>query len=150
MNFIQSLLSRRHMMAGIATSAAVVASASGNAKQVPAKPARKLLARRPLVRPGSLATASVDDWKQQVGTTFETSTGHRLRLTEVRELAARDKRPAGLRERPFTASFDVVAGSRSMPEQLTLRVNHKVGGTFDMFVTAAHPDSPLRRVAVFA
>jgi hypothetical protein len=138
------------MMAGIATSAAFVASTSGDAKQRPTKAGRKPLTRRPLARPGSLATASVDDWKQQVGTTFETSTGHRLRLTEVHEFATRDQRPAGLRERPFAASFDVVAGSRSMPAQLTLRVNHKVGGTFDMFVTAAHPDSPLRRVAVFS
>jgi hypothetical protein len=151
MNFIQSLLSRRYMMAGMATSAALVASTSGEAKQPKVKATRHPVPSRPPLRSvGNLATASVDDWAQHVGTTFETSTGHKLRLVEVREFDNRDKRPAGVRERPFAAGFDIVSGRGALPEQLTLRVNHKVGGTFDMFVTAATPESPQRRVAVFA
>ena len=75
-------------MAGIATSAAVVAATSGEAKQRPGEKARQPLPQRPLAGPlGSLATASVDVWKQQVGTTFETSTGNRLMLVEVHEFA---------------------------------------------------------------
>jgi hypothetical protein len=151
MNFIQSLLSRRNMMAGMATSAALVASTSAEAKQPTVKSIKQPLPSRPPLRSiGSLATASVDEWKQQIGTTFETSTGHRLRLADVREFDNQGKRPASLRERPFAAGFDIVSGTGAMPEQLTLRVNHKAGGTFDMFVTAATPESPLRRVAVFS
>jgi len=151
MNFIQSLLSRRNMMAGMATSAALVAT-PGTAKQAPAKAAAQPLPPRPLApsAAGNLATASVEDWEQHVGTIFQTSTGHRLRLAEVKAFDNRDKRPRGLRKQPFAAKFDVVAGKGDLPEQITMRVNHKAGGTFDMFVTTAAPETPLQRVAVFA
>jgi hypothetical protein len=151
MSFIESL-SRRNMMAGLATSAAFVASTSGDAKPAKARAVKQSTRSLPPIRSvGSLATASVDDWAQHVGTTFETSTGHRLRLTDVRAFSNQNKRPAGLRARPFAATFDIVAGKGDLPKQLTLRVNHKAGGgTFDMFVSAGNPDLPLRRTAVFS
>jgi len=152
MNVIQSLLSRRKMMAGMATSAALVAATSADAKPPSVKAAAQPLPHRPLPlsAAGSLATASVEDWAKHVGTTFETSTGHKLRLSEVKAFENRDRRPDNLRARPFAAKFDVVAGKGDLPEQLTLRVNHKVGGTFDLFVTTAALETPLQRVAVFA
>ena len=151
MNFIESQLSRRNMMAGMATSAALVASTSADAGQSQSNALKRPLPSRPPLRSiGSLATASVDEWTPQIGTTFETSTGPRRRLADVREFENHNTRPAGLRERPFAAGFDVMSGSGALPEQLTLRVNHKVGGTFDLFVTATTPAKPLRRVAVFS
>jgi hypothetical protein len=72
-----------------------------------------------------------------------------MKLTDVRQFSGQNKRPAGLRDRPFVAGFEVVEGEATLPRELTLAVDHATGGTFDMFVTAGSPDKPLRRIAVF-
>jgi hypothetical protein len=147
---IDSLLSRRGLMAGLAGSAAlgVVAATTAGQQQVEAFK-QMLWKRRPGRRNVRLATATVDDWAIQIGSTFQTSTGHTLKLADVVQFDHQNKRPAGLRDRPFAAGFEIVAGNGPMPDQATLKVAHREGGTFDMFITAGSPDKPKRRIAVF-
>jgi hypothetical protein len=147
---VSSLLSRRNLLVGLAGSAAVGMAAVTDAGQQQVAAFRQLLwKRQPGQRNVRLATATVDDWALQIGSTFQTSTGHTLKLTDVVQFDHQNKRPAGLRDRPFAAGFEVVAGDGPLPDQATLRVAHREGGTFDMFLTAGSPDKPLRRIAVY-
>lgn len=104
-------------------------------------------------RPGrhnvKLGTANVDDWSIQVGTEFQTSTGHTLKLAYVQQFDHQNKRPTSLRDRPFVAEFEVQPGGPPLPNQLLVRVNHREGGTFDMFLTAAGPAKPKNWMAVY-
>ena len=150
MSNIQSFLSRRHMLAGLAGSATVGVLAVTNAGQQQVAAFKQLLWKR---QPGRhnvrLATATVDDWALQIGTTFQTSTGHTLKLADVVQFDHQNARPAGLRAKPFAAGFEIVAGEGPMPDQLTLKVAHREGGTFDIFITAGSRDKPNRRIAVY-
>jgi len=147
---IESLLSRRNVIVGVGGTVAVGAFAVSDAgqKQVQAFK-QQLWKNRPGRRNVRLSSASVDDWAIQVGSKFQTSTGHTLKLADVRQFDHQGKRPAGLRDRPFVAGFEVVSGKGTLPDQLLLRINHSEGGTFDLFLTAAAPDKPNRRIAVF-
>jgi hypothetical protein len=150
MAIIESLLSRRSLIVGIGGTAAAGALAVSTAGQKQVQAFKQLLWKN---RPGRhnvrLSTANVDDWAVQVGTKFRSSTGHTLKLADVRQFDHQGKRPSGLRDRPFVAGFEVIEGAGPMPDQLLLRVDHREGGTFDLFLTAAAPDKPLRRIAVF-
>jgi hypothetical protein len=147
---IESLLSRRNVIVGVGGTVAVGALAVSDAGQKQVQAFKQQLWKN---RPGRhnvrLSTASVDDWAVQVGSKFQTSTGHTLKLVDVRQFDHQGKRPAGLRDRPFVAGFEVVSGKSTLPDQLLLRINHSEGGTFDLFLTAAAPDKPKRRIAVF-
>lgn len=148
----ESTVSRRNLLVGLAGTAAVgvgaVAATDAGQQQVEAF--RQLLwKRQPGRRDARLASATVDDWALQIGSLFHTSTGHTLKLTDVRQFGGQNKRPAGLRDRSFVAGFEIVAGNAPLPRELTFRVTHPNGGTFDMFNTAGGPDKPKRRLAVF-
>lgn len=150
MRIIESLFSRRNMLLGLGGAATAGALAVTDAGQSQVQKFKELLwQRQPGKRYVRLATATVDDWALQVGTTFKASTGHTLKLADVRQFDHQNKRPSGLRDRAFVAGFEVVSGAGLLPSQLLLRVTHPEGGTFDMFLTAAGPDKPLRRIAVF-
>src|SRR4051794_21054421 len=125
MSVIESILSRRNLLVGLAGSAAVGTLAVTNAgKQQVAAFSQLLWQRRPGRHNVRLATASVDDWALQIGTTFQTSTGHTLKLADVRQFDHQNKRPAGLRDRAFVAGFELVSGAGALPNELVLRVNH--------------------------
>jgi len=147
---IESLLSRRNVIVGVGGTVAVGAFAVSDAGQEQVQAFKQQLWKnRPGRRNVRLSSASVDDWAIQVGSKFQTSTGHTLKLADVRQFDHQGKRPAGLRDRPFVAGFEVVSGKGTLPDQLLLRINHSEGGTFDLFLTAAAPDKPNRRIAVF-
>ena len=147
---IESLLSRRNVIVGVGGTVAVGALAVSDAGQKQVQAFKQQLWKN---RPGRhnvrLSSASVDDWAIQVGSKFQTSTGHTLKLADVVQFDHQNKRPAGLRDRPFAAGFEIVAGNGPMPDQATLKVAHREGGTFDIFITAGSPDKPKRRIAVF-
>jgi hypothetical protein len=150
MRVIESLFSRRNMLLGLGGAATMGGLAVTQTGQSQVQKFKDLLWQsRPGKRFVRLATATVDDWALQVGTTFKASTGHTLKLADVRQFDHQNKRPAGLRDRAFVAGFEVVSGTGALAEQLLLRVSHPEGGTFDMFLTAAAPDKPKRRIAVF-
>jgi hypothetical protein len=147
---IDSLFSRRNMLLGLGSAATVGVLATTQAGQSQVQKFKDLLWQRlPGRRNVRLATATVDDWALQIGTTFKASTGHTLKLADVVQFDHQNKRPSGLRDRAFTAGFEVVSGAGVMPDQLLLRVTHAEGGTFEMFLTGAGPRKPLRRIAVF-
>lgn len=145
-----SFLSRRNVLVGLAGGAAAGAIATTNAGQQEVAAFKQLLWKN---QPGRhnvhLDSATVDDWALQVGTDFQSSSGHTLKLAYVQQFDHQNKRPAGLRDRPFVAGFDVVSGTTVLPTQVLLRVNHREGGSFDMFLTAAGPKKPGQMLAVF-
>ena len=145
-----SILSRRNVLVGLAGGAAVGAVATTNAGQREVQAFKQLLFQN---KPGKhnvrLDTGTVDDWSLQVGTKFQSSSGHTLRLDDVQQFDHQNTRPKGLRDRAFAAGFSIVSGVGALPTQVLLRVTHPEGGTFDMFMTAGSPDKPQRRIAVF-
>jgi hypothetical protein len=146
----ESRVSRRNLLVGLAGTAAVSAVAVTDAGQKQVAAFKKMLwSRQPGNRNSRLANGSVDDWALQIGTKFATSTGHTLKLADVRQFGGQNKRPAGLRDRAFVAGFEIVEGSGTMPGETLLTVNHATGGTFDMFISPGSPDKPERRLAVF-
>jgi hypothetical protein len=146
----EARVSRRNLLVGLAGTAAVgaVAVTEGGQQQVAAFK-NMLWKRQPGNRYARLANASVDDWALKIGSTFTTSTGHTFKLTDVRQFGGQGKRPAGLRDRPFVAGFQVVSGPATLPKEITLAVTGSDGQSFDMFNTAGSRDKPDRRIAVF-
>ena len=94
-----------------------------------------------------LPYAEYGDWKAQVGTSFKAHSGHVLKLADVQAFRQEGARPAELRDRAFVARFDVTEGG-ALVEDL-YGIAHAEGGAFDMFLTTAGPDMPLRMLAVF-
>jgi hypothetical protein len=145
-----SILSRRNVLVGLAGSAAAGAVATTNAGQQEVAAFKQLLwSNKPGRHNVRLATATVDDWSLQVGTKFQASSGHTLRLDDVEQFDHQNTRPKGLRDRAFAAGFSIISGVGTLPNQVLLQVSHPEGGTFEMFMTAGSPDKPQRRIAVF-
>jgi len=145
-----SILSRRNVLVGLAGSAAAGAVATTNAGQQEVAAFKQLLwSNKPGRHNVRLATATVDDWSLQVGTKFQASSGHTLRLDDVQQFDHQNTRPKGLRDRAFAAGFSIISGVGTLPNQVLLQVSHPEGGTFEMFMTAGSPDKPQRRIAVF-
>ena len=144
---IESLLSRRNVVLGLAGTAAVGTVAvqkSGGADAF-----AKLLSPGEGGRTGVwLAKAASADWVLQVGSTFTAHTGHVLKLVNVQGFPKSGKLPAGVRDRAFVARFDILKGGK-MPGDKIYRVNHKQGA-FDLFLTTGDPSKPLRMKAVFS
>jgi len=144
-----SLVSRRNILLGLAGGAVVAGGITVQQTGGAGAFAEMLSPATGLGRRGvSLATAEKEDWALQVGTLFTASTGHVLKLASVQAFRELGERPDELRDRAFAASFDVVSGGPLAAEQL-FAVNHKEGGTFDIFMTAGDPARPLRMLAVF-
>ena len=145
----KSVLSRRALMAGagalVVTAAAATTAAQWGRVDPISRKMRALLRLRP--RPVSLATAEVEDWMAASGTQFRVA-GYRLRLAGVRRLQT-GGRPAGLRQRPFVAVFDLLSRAR-LPGDLIYTIAHPNYGSFDIFLThAPRPWFPRRMHAVF-
>jgi hypothetical protein len=96
---------------------------------------------------GPLARVGYDDWRAQVGTGFRVHSGQVLKLVDVQAFPQKGARPHGLRERAFVARFDVTDGA-ALVEGL-YGVAPTQGAAFEMFLTNAGPDKPLRMLAVF-
>lgn len=144
---IESLLSRRNVVLGLAGTAAagtVAVQKTGGADA---------LAR--LLRPekgGSnrwLAKGLAADWVLQIGSNFTAHSGHILKLVDVQSFPDKNvDHPTGTRPRAFVARFDVVKGGKMASDKI-YRVNHKQG-PFDLFLTSGDPSKPLRMKAVFS
>ena len=145
----KSLVSRRNVMLGLVGTAAV-AGTVGTVTTTDSSSAdafARLLEPVGLGKRGvSLASATVDDWRAQVGSYFTAHTGHVLKLADV-QLFPESDRPKGMREDAFVARFDVAKGGE-MPGSVIYRMSHPEGGTFDMFATS-NPLKQLRMLAVF-
>jgi hypothetical protein len=143
---IESLLSRRNVVIGLAGSAAagtVAVQQSGGAK-----------AFAELLRPSGkgssnawLAKATWADWETQIGANFTANTGQVLKLIDIQRFPADAKRPKNLRDRAFVARFDIVRGGQMAPDTI-YRVNHR-RGAFDIFLSKGDPEKPRRMLAVF-
>ncbi|HYJ53617.1 MAG TPA: hypothetical protein VEW04_10650 [Allosphingosinicella sp.] len=96
----------------------------------------------------SLASASYDEWADQVGSTFAVAGGHGMALAGVRALSSSGTRPTGTRDRAFVALFDVLAGG-TMAGDLIYTVSHPESGPFQVFLAATDPRTPRRMLAVF-
>ena len=133
---VDSAISRRGVMAGLGGAAvvAVVAESGAQAARVQLE----------------LANADYTQWASQIGSNFTAHTRQVLRLVEVRPYGNASRagpRPAGVRDPGFLACFDVVRGGAMAAGRYL--VAHPVGGTFEMFLTNAGPNLPLRMLAEF-
>jgi hypothetical protein len=142
---IESLLSRRNVVLGLAGTAAagtVAVQKTGGADALAS-----------LLRPAEegngsvlLAKATAADWALQIGTIFTAHTGHILKLVDVQNFP-KSARPKGMRNRAFVARFDIVKGGKMAGDKI-YRVNHQQGA-FDLFLSGANPAKPKRMKAVF-
>jgi len=144
-----SLVNRRNILLGFAGGAVVAGGVAVQQTAGGSEALSELLRPIGLGRRGVyLATANKDDWAVQVGSFFRASSGHVLKLVDVQGFVEHSRRPAGLRPEAFVARFDITSGG-SLPGSQLLTVNHKEGGTFDIFMSAASAARPLRMLAVF-
>jgi hypothetical protein len=143
-----SLMSRRNILLGLAGGAAVAGGITvqqtGGVGDFADRLRQVELGRRGV----NLANGTKEDWALQVGTFFTAHTGHVLKLVDVQAFPTRARLPAGLRPGAFVARFDITSGGPLGAVQF-LKVNHKEGGAFDLFLTAGSPTRPLRKLAVF-
>lgn len=145
---VRSHISRRNMLIGLAGGAAATAgTVSTNGFTESASFANLLRPAGIGHNGGPLAHAGYDDWKERVGTSFKAHSGQVLKLVDVQAFRQQGARPAGLRDRAFVARFDVTEGA-ALVEDL-YGVAHAEAGAFEMFLTNAGPDKPLRMLAVF-
>ena len=145
---VRQHISRRNVLIGLAGGAAATAGgvATNGFSESPSF--------ANLLRPagighngGPLAHGEYDDWKSQVGSSFKVHSGQVIELVDVQAFPQKGRRPGGLRDRAFVARFDVTEGA-ALVEDL-YGVAHAERGAFDMFLTNAGPDKPLRMLAVF-
>jgi hypothetical protein len=145
---VRSHLSRRNMLIGLA--AGGVATAGTVATQGFAESGSFASLLRPIGRAPSglpLRYASYRDWKAQIGSRFTAHSGQVLELVDVQAFSHEGDRPSTIRDRGFVARFDIVKGA-ALPDDL-YAFAEAGGGVFDMFMSNAGPDKPLRMLAVF-
>ena len=142
---VDSLLSRRGVVLGLAGSAAVGTVAVQQSGGVQAF--RKLLRPTEKATGALLAKGTSGDWALEIGSSFTVHTGHVLKLVDVQSYPKKDRRPRNIRSRGFVARLDVVKGG-ALPANTIYRVNHK-SGAFDIFLTAGDKAKPLRMFAEF-
>ena len=139
-----SLVSRRNILLGFGGTVAVGAVALQGTNG--ASPLAQLL--QPAGhQAGPLASGNYAAWRSQVGSSFVANTGHVLKLAGVQPYPRDPGRPGNVRERAFVARFDVIKGG--MLAEGLYSFAHEVGGTFDMRLSSAGPDKPLRLLAIF-
>ena len=152
MGLMESFLVRRTLLIGIggaaATTAAIVVSPI---RAVIAMTARDLVRQQPALRRMllSLANAGYNEWLDQVGTIFSVGGGTALKLVAVEGFNTMGTRPIRLRDRAFTAKFDVQNGG-TMPGDLIYTASHPRYGPFQIFLSAStDPRLPHRMTALF-
>ncbi len=130
-----SLLSRRKLLAGLGFGVAAVGAIAAPALQLS-------WTRKPGAKGSwwdrqftSLANAGVDEWSRQVGAEFALAGGVVARLAEVTPLRSPGRRPAGLRESAFVATFES-AGAALPPGDRMLDVSHSAGGDMKVYFSA--------------
>ena len=145
---VRSRVSRRNMLIGLAGGAAATAGTVATQGFTDSGSFANLLRPIGLGQSGApLPYAGYADWKAQVGSSFATHSGETLKLVDVQAFAHKGARPGNLRDRAFVARFDVTKGT-ALAEQL-YGVADPEGGVFDIFLSNANPDTPLRMLAVF-
>ena len=144
----RATLSRRNILITIGAAAAgAVALLSTTFRPAVTRQARRVLAATPLTRGMlSLASAEMDEWTGQIGSTFTAGGGYVLKLAGVRPLQSDGERPAELRDRAFAAVFEITRGS-AMPGDLIYTVSHPQYGPLQLFLSST-PD-PRRMLAIF-
>jgi hypothetical protein len=98
----------------------------------------------------SLADGGVEQWLEQVGSTFTVGGGTSLKLIGVSALSSPGPRPAGVtRSRAFVAKFDV-QNNGTMAGDLIYTASHARYGAFRIFLSAStDPQLPHRMTALF-
>jgi len=145
---VRSHLSRRNMLIGLAGGAAATAGTVATNGFSESASFANLLRPAGIGHNGApLPYGEYGDWKSQVGSSFKTHSGHVLKLADVQAFREQGTRPAELRDRAFVARFDITEGGALVDD--LYGVAHAEGGVFDMFLSSAGPDMPLRMLAVF-
>jgi hypothetical protein len=146
-----STFSRRRILAAIGLSGAAAAVAT--------PPLPLSWTRRPESgswwdrTPGSLGRGAMDEWKQQVGSTF-TAGGENsrstLKLVKVVPLNSGGRRPSSLgRDQAFAAVFEAQNAAPPAGDR-TYTLEQQGAGRMDIFMTAASPSKGTPRLeAVF-
>ena len=141
MELVDTGLSRRQILAGLAGAMAVSAcSASSSADRAAATASQSATARI------QLATAEVGAWIPAAGTHFTTGP-YSLVLAGVEQVASPGARPSDLRQQGFIAAFEIVQGG-FMPGDLLYRLSSATTTTFDIFMTSS-ATSATRMYALF-
>jgi hypothetical protein len=93
----------------------------------------------------SLDYASIAEWTEMVGSTFQVTGGYALKLVGVRPLISTGHRPWNLgRDRAFLAVFDVLGGL-TMADDLIYSARHPRYGAIQMYLNAAGDTATLGR-----
>jgi len=149
-NPVTNLSRRKVIVAGGA--AVTIGAVAASPLSVPiASKTRELLATQTWARSMlSLATASYEQWAEQVGSVFSLGGGTSMRLSGVRAFPADRSRPMWVgRETAFLAVFDVADG-QTLAGDLIYTANHGEYGPLQIFLSAAgEPRTPGRMHAVF-
>jgi hypothetical protein len=129
-----SRLSRRKLLAGLGLGVAAVGALAAPALQLS-------WTRKPGAKGSwwdrqftSLSSAGHDEWSRQVGSEFRLAGGV-ARLTEVKPLDSKGRRPQGLRDRAFALHFESVGKALPAGDAM-LDVSHAVGGDMKIYFSA--------------
>jgi len=147
----ESKVSRRNLLMVAGGAVAVGAIAASPVRQVLTRTAEAVTGGRLLpLRSISLASASYEQWAEQVGSTFALGGGTSMQLIGVRALQSGGARPASLsRSRAFVAFFEPMA-RQTIAGDLIYSVSHAQHGALQIFLTeSADPQTPARMLAVF-
>ena len=143
-------LNRRNMM--LVTGGAV--AGAGALIAAPYRESIKSVARTLTVSSGtagfqSLATATYEQWLNEVGAQFSLSGTARIKLVGVRALPTSGAKPQGVRTQGFAAFFEPAAG-QTVPPDLIYTATHSSYGPMPLFLAGTNdPSTPKRMVAVF-
>ena len=146
----QSKLSRRNVLLGLTGGAVATAVLAPTLSPGVGRKARELAVRSGVGRRLlSLDYASLSEWSEMVGSTFQVTGGYALKLVGVRPLASSGARPWNLgRDRAHLAVFEVLGGM-TMAGDLIYSARHPQYGEIPIFLSAADPATPGRMHAVF-
>lgn len=146
----ESKVSRRNLLLVAGGTAAVGVLAASPAREVISRTVATLGGARPASRTIQLATASYEQWAEQVGSTFALGGTTRMQLVGVRALQSGGARPANLgRSRAFVAFFEPMA-RQTIAGDLIYGVSHAQHGALQIFLTESpDPTTPARMLAVF-
>jgi hypothetical protein len=148
----KSILSRRKLLAGVAgTAAASAALMALPYRAVIALTFRDLVRQQPVLRRMllSLADAGLEEWQDQIGTTFTVGGGTSLKLVGVSAMRSVGTRPLRVtRSQAFLAMFDV-QNRGTMAGDLIYTAMHPRYGAFSIFLQASDPRLPHRMTALF-
>jgi hypothetical protein len=138
-------LSRRRLLVGAGACGAVALGALAATKtSLVSADSKESGSTTSTAPPASLATAEMEAWIAEVGSTFRAA-GQRLRLSGVQPLPLVGDRPAALRDRPFIAVLDGQSGS-ALAGDLIYAITHPNYPGFDIYLTSAPTAAYPRRM----